>query len=106
MYELVPKGLYTSLAEIRTGYIRTTPARVYSKIVDTANIWEVAIDTAGLKAGNYTLKISALDAPVTAVTEIELLNERAMPITKKASGFGILVIAFTIAVIYGALKKK
>ncbi len=106
VYELVPKGLYTSLAEIRTGYIRTTPARVYSKIVDTANIWEVTIDTAGLKAGNYTLKISALDAPVTAVTEIELLNERAMQITKKTSGFGILVIAFTIAVIYGALRKK
>lgn len=107
VYELVPKGLYSSLAEIRTGYIRTTPVQAYGATDKT--FWEVSIDTTGLKAGNYTLKVSALDAPVTAAAEIELPDKRTVPTSATQTpgfGFGILAIAFGTAVILGTLRRK
>ncbi len=104
VYELVPKGLYSSRAEIQTGYIRTTPVQAYGATDKT--FWEVSIDTAGLKAGNYTLKVSALDAPVTATAEIELPDKGDVPVATQAPGFGILAIAFGMAVILGTLRRK
>ncbi|MCQ2357053.1 MAG: hypothetical protein MJ014_08670, partial [Methanocorpusculum sp.] len=71
--------------------------------------WETTIGTAGLKAGNYTLKVSALDVPVTATVEIELPDKGAVPpsVTQAPGfGFGILPIAFGMAVILGTLRRK
>ncbi len=92
---LCRKAFYSSRAEIQTGYIRTTPVQAYGATDKT--FWEVSIDTAGLKAGNYTLKVSALDVPVTATAEIELPDKGAVPPSAtQAPGFGfaILPIAF------------
>ncbi|MDR0980732.1 MAG: hypothetical protein LBL85_02960 [Methanocalculaceae archaeon] len=108
VYELVPNGISSSRAEIRTGYLRTAPVQAYGATVDKT-FWETTIDTAGLKAGNYTLKVSALDAPVTATAEIELPDKRAVPPSATQTpgfGFGILAIAFGTAVIFGTLRRK
>ncbi|MCZ9312369.1 MAG: hypothetical protein O0V67_03245 [Methanocorpusculum sp.] len=107
MYELVPNGIHSSRAEIRTGYIRTAPVQAYGTTFDTT-FWETTIDTAGLKAGNYTLKISALDAPVTATEEIELLDKGTVPDATQTPGFGcgILAIAFGTAAVLGTLRRK
>ena len=103
---LCRKAFYSSRAEIQTGYIRTTPVQAYGATDKT--FWEVSIDTAGLKAGNYTLKVSALDAPVTATAEIELPDKGDVPVATQAPGFGfgILAIAFGMAVILGTLRRK
>lgn len=105
VYELMPKDLSSSRAEIRTGYLRTTPVQAYGTTFDKT-FWETTIDTAGLKAGNYTLKVSALDASVTAAAEIELPNTGDVPIATQAPGFGILAIAFGMAVILGTLRRN
>lgn len=107
VYELIPKRPFTSRTEIRTGYLRTEPVQVYGTTFDKT-FWETAIDTAGLKAGNYTLKISVLNTPVTAAAEIELLDKETIPTATQTPGFGlgILAVAFGIAVILGTLRRK
>ena len=88
-------------------FILTAPVQAYGTTFDKI-FWETTIDTAGLKAGNYTLKISALDAPVTATEEIELLDKGTVPTATQTPGFGcgILAIAFGTAVVLGTLRRK
>lgn len=87
--------MYSSLAEIRPGYTRTTPVQTYGKKVDKA-FWEAAVDTTGLKSGKYTLKISAFDAPITAFAEIELPNRSSLLTATQTPGFGFGILTLAI----------
>ncbi|MDV0443319.1 hypothetical protein [Methanorbis rubei] len=107
LYELVPNRVYYSVEDTRTGYTRTTPLRAYGKDRNTV-FWEVSLDTAGLPAGEYLLKVYVPDAPVTAEAEVTLQSRSSVPVPTQTPGFGlgILVLAFTAAVVLSLLRKK
>ena len=106
LYELTPARDYISTEETRTGYMRTVPVRIFGKTLDLTT-WETVIDTAGLKPGDYTLRITAPDAPVTAAATIELRDKQTAPAAAQTPGFGfgILALLFGAAVLLGTLRR-
>ncbi|MDU9375737.1 hypothetical protein McpSp1_03160 [Methanocorpusculaceae archaeon Sp1] len=105
LYEFVPNRVYHSLEETRTGYTRTTPLRAYGRDRNTV-FWEVSIDTTDLRAGEYLLNVYVPDAPITANTEVTLQSSATATTQTPGFGLGILVLAFTAAVVMSLLRKK
>ncbi|MDV0440924.1 hypothetical protein [Methanorbis furvi] len=94
-------------------YIRSSDDGVFSRVLEVqkstgdTNIWYTSVDTSRCgKENNFTTRIYFLDTTAWNKTTYNLIIPSSNQTQTPGFGLGILVLAFTTAVVMSLLRKK